>query len=133
MKQPRLAVASFIANELADKTDSMLPVELAGYLIAENRSGELEHIMRDVVALRALNGIIEADVRSARPLSSETRTAVKKLIKKWRPDAKRIILNESVEPSLISGFTVDMPGERIDMSAAGKLRAFRRAVKKEQA
>jgi F0F1-type ATP synthase delta subunit len=129
MKTPRIELAHFIATE---SQKASLPKsfagKLAGYLLAEHRSGELESIMHDVMAMRFESGLIEATVSSVNPLSAETKTKITQLIKRRYPKAKKVSLVEIADPSLIGGVTIQLPNERLDLSVAGRILFFRRAV-----
>lgn len=125
----RIDVARYISEQtMKPKLPARFAEKVAGYLIAEHRSGELEHIMRDVRELRAKNGHIEADVRTARPMPAATEAAVRRLIKQRYPKAVSITIIKHIDPSLIGGIAVELPDERVDLTVAGRLRVFRRAV-----
>ena len=71
MKQPRLVLAKIISERTKRVADPIkLAQEIAAYLVAENRTGDLTLIMRDVLVLRKEQGIIEADVVSAHELDA---------------------------------------------------------------
>ena len=134
MKASRIELAQFIAAETQKtRLSSNFSEKLAGYLLAEHSSGELERVMHDVLAIRFERGFIEAVVRSVRPLSAETRTRITQLLKRRYPKSKQITLVEKLDLSLIGGISIQLPDERLDLSAAGRIRNFRRAVAKKVA
>lgn len=131
MKTTRTELAEYIATESQKtKLPKSFSQRLAGYLLAEHRSGDLERIMLDVQAIRFEKGFIEATVASVRPLTRETKTQVSQLLKRRYPKAKRITLVETIDLALIGGITIQLPDERVDLSIAGRIRNFRMAVAK---
>lgn len=134
MKATRIELAQLIANESQKASlPKSFSKKLAGYLLAEHSSGELERVMHDVQAIRFEIGFIEALVHSVRPLSTETRSRITQLLKRRYPKAKQITLVERLDPSLIGGISIQLPDERLDLSVAGRIRSFRRAVVEEAA
>lgn len=129
MKTSRIELAHYIATE---SQKSRLPKNfaamLAGYLLAEHSSGELERIMRDVQDIRFENGYIEAIIQSARALNAETKTKAMQLLKRRYPKAKHIAFVEVIDESLIGGIAILLPDVRLDLSVSGRIRTFRRAV-----
>ncbi len=129
MKTTRLELALYIAGESQkSRQPENFSEKLAGYLIAEHSSAELERIMHDVQAIRFKNGYIEAIVQSVRPLTKDIKSSLTKLLKQRYPQAKKINLVEVIDPSLIGGVAIQLPNERLDLSVSGRIRSFRRVV-----
>ena len=77
MKAPRTRIASTIADRTLNSGQSgqesaakSVAKEVAAYLLAENRVGELDSILRDVQADWAEAGYVEVLASSAFPLSA---------------------------------------------------------------
>jgi len=103
-------------------------------LLRKRRIILLPAIVEELLRLKKeMEGIEEAYVHSAIPLTPEERERLKRALEKR--SGKRIILNEDVDPSLIGGLVVEIEGTMIDMSLKGfllRLQTYliRREVKK---
>ncbi len=64
--------------------------EVAAYLLAEKRSGELDSLLRDMEQYRAdHDGVVEAKAVSAFPISDATRAEIKAKTSVGIPGSKR--------------------------------------------
>ena len=126
MKTPRMQIARVIAAETLDGSfGSGQVTSLAAYLLDEGRSSEVESLVRDVQNIRTSHGIIDAVVYSAHPLSVSAMQAVEAEARRVYPAARRIIITPALDPSLIGGVRLELPGCRLDLSVAGELRKFK--------
>jgi F0F1-type ATP synthase delta subunit len=97
-KTKRTEVAAVIANLMAqDQPEAKLSQQVAAYLVDAHQTKDLDAILRDVLTARAKSGVVEADITTAFPLSSEVRAQVQKLLRQEYPDAQQFVLQESVE------------------------------------
>jgi F0F1-type ATP synthase delta subunit len=123
---------SILAKIIADKTKSMpehkLAKEVAAYMLSEGRINELDALLRDIMAIRADNGLVEASVVSAHSLNAALTSQVSKLIKKLSPGAKKIIINQQTDPEIIGGLKISTPNQQLDISLKGKLNRFKQLV-----
>lgn len=127
MKIPRAQLAAVIGEKTLKQTDmKRLASAVAAYLMEQKSIHELESIMRDVLAYRQANGVIEADLVSAYQLSDEAMKDVKSLIKQHYPQAKRVLMHEDHDESIIGGFKVNTAHEQLDMSVRAQLDTFKR-------
>jgi F-type H+-transporting ATPase subunit delta len=130
MSRPtRHELAKVIVERLAaggvDAAD--LARDVAAYLIAEHRTGELDGLLREVRRLRAENGgPVEATVRTARPLDEPLRAEVRALVGQMtgRP-GQTVILDESVEPGLLGGVYVETDDSTLDATVRQQLRRLK--------
>ena len=121
-KTKRTEIAAVITNLMAqDQPEAKLSQQVAAYLVDAHQTKDLDVILRDVLTARAKSGVIEADVTTAFPLSSGVRTEVQKLLKQEYPDATQFVLQESVEPDVLSGIRIQTPDKQLDETARGKL------------
>lgn len=118
----RRKIALFVADKLlASKTSADEALrELAAYLVATRRTRELDLIVRDIEEVLADNGIVMANVTSARPLDAAVKAEITKML-----DAKEVQLRESVDETLLGGIRIDTPGKRFDGTIRHKLNALR--------
>jgi F-type H+-transporting ATPase subunit delta len=122
-KLSRRRVAEFAADRLAKHESPMkLASYLAAYLVETKQAHQVELLVSDIEQILAQrHGVVVADVTSAVPLSEAIRSSVKKLVTDT-DSATQVILNESVDPDLIGGITIDTPSGFYDGSVRKKLR-----------
>lgn len=127
MKVPRSRLAQIVDQKLTETADlTTVTNEVAAYLLSENRTGELESIMRDVMQLRAERGIIEVQAVDAFPLTETTRTGISEYIRQLFPDSKEIIVSEVRDETVIGGTKLILANQQLDMSVRSKLNRFKR-------
>jgi F-type H+-transporting ATPase subunit delta len=108
----RRKIAAYYAEKLLSGRQTVAK-ELAAFLVDTRRVRELELIVRDIEAALAERGILLADVESARALSSNATKEVQDYLKNTT-GAKKIHLRETVDPTLIGGVRVMIPGSELD-------------------
>lgn len=127
MKIPRAQLAVVIGEKTLKQTDlRRLAKAIAAYLMEQKSIGELESLMRDVLAYRQAHGIVEAEVTSAHELSEEALKDVRQMLKQHYPEAQKIIAHEGLKEEVIGGLKVTLAHEQLDMSVRGKLDTFKR-------
>jgi F-type H+-transporting ATPase subunit delta len=94
--------------------------ELAAYLVATKRTRELDLLVRDIEEVLADNGVVAANIASARPLDASVKAEITKML-----DVKNVQLRESVDETLLGGIRIDTPGKRFDGTIRHKLNALR--------
>lgn len=126
MKIPRAQLAAVIGQKTLQQTDlKRLARAVAAYLMEHKSIGELESLMRDVLAYRQAHGVVEADVFSAHELSQEALSEVQHLVKEHYTAAKQVLVHGSQDESVIGGFKVKLAQEQLDMSVRAKLDTFK--------
>ncbi|TAL15054.1 hypothetical protein EPN95_00930 [Patescibacteria group bacterium] len=125
----RRKISNYIADQIAAGHEGKkLIQELAAFLIDTRRVKELELVVRDIEYELTSRGIVLAWVSSAHDLTSATKIAITKLIKD-RTDAKNVELQELIDPALLGGIKIDLPGQQLDMTIARRLTQLRTNVK----
>ena len=95
-------------------------------LVRKGREGMVAEIAEGFQRVyRQEHGILLAEVRSAVPLSDNARDQVRKMAEERHP-GKSILLEETVEPSLIGGVVVRIGDEQVDASVSRRLSDLRR-------
>ncbi len=118
----RIELAGVIATMLQTTDDSKkLAAQIAGYLLQEHHTKDVDAVMRDVMTARARQGIIETQVTTAFPLSSQVKEQVLALLKKEYPAAKQFVLQQSVNPQVLAGIKLQTPDKQLDETARGKI------------
>ncbi|CAN5390819.1 hypothetical protein BH10PAT3_BH10PAT3_2100 [soil metagenome] len=123
----RLDLAEVIAERTLHLHDKKkLEQAIAAYLLEHNDAYELDSLIRDVLVYRAAHGYVEATIISAYPLATQVHSDVLAVIKTEYPDAKSIVLNQKIDPSVVGGLRIEMAGEELDLTVQAKLNKFKR-------
>lgn len=127
MKTPRSQIAPIIGDwSLRQGTDMKhLSQEVAAYLLDENRTGELDSLMRDVISYRADKGIVEVTAVSVHSVSEKIKRDIERLVREQFPGANKIIINERIDTETIGGMRLELVGQQLDMSVRNKLNRFK--------
>ena len=126
-KTPRDEIARAIVQKLNSTQDTQTVVqEIAAYLVTEGRESELESIMRDVMAEREQDGVVEADVRVAHELSAETLAEFAEVVRAEFPAAQTVVLGQTTDSAMVGGARITTAHEQLDLSIRGKLDIFKR-------
>lgn len=126
VKAPRSRLAAIIAERIQQTSGSKeLSQEIAAYLLAEGRTGELESILRDVMQYRADHGIVEITAVDARPLNDSVKSDIENLIKGIFPSSNKIIISEKIDTNVIGGVRLELANQQLDLSIRSKLNRFK--------
>ena len=118
MKVARPRIAKAIVEDL---NKPQLSREVAAYLLTENRVGELDSVMRDVMELRAQQGIVEVLANSAFTFTDEIRSQIQAEVKRVYPNAKQIIVSELLDENVVGGVRLQFANRQLDLSIRSKL------------
>lgn len=126
MKVTRSRLATVVAQR-AQSSESVkkLARELAAYLLAEHRSGELDSIMRDIQQYRADHGIVEVLAASAYPLSPEVCSEIESMVRQLYPGASKVIISPLHDKSALGGVRLEFANEQLDLTLRAKLNRFK--------
>jgi F-type H+-transporting ATPase subunit delta len=94
---------------------------VAAYLLAQRRVRDLDAVLRELMRQRTDDGIVEVNVTTARPLDAALRSKVEALVQEREPNVREIIINETVDPSLVGGVVISTDRYELDASVRGKL------------
>ena len=125
MKTPRGRIAEVIAKRFGKADAKTLSDEVAAYLLAEGRVGDLEPLLRDIQQIRAEAGNVEVLARCAHQLDDAIREDIKAEVRKLYPDAKQIIIDEQLDPEVVGGIKIELANEQLDLSVRAKLNKFK--------
>ena len=118
------ALAKTIARELVDAPGRRQHwiKALAAYLVENNLTDRSDAIINDVTReIFALNGDLLVRVTSARPLTAGLRDDIEQLLRQ-HTGARRVILDESVDPSVLGGIIARTPDAELDLTVRSKLK-----------
>ena len=117
MKVSRRKLAMVVVEQLRSATDRRKVANaLAAYLVEHKMANQADLLVKDIARLlgESENQLL-AEVVSAFPLSEQSRKNISQYLQ-TKTGAKTIELNESVDSSLIGGFTLRTPGYELDAS-----------------
>jgi F-type H+-transporting ATPase subunit delta len=137
-KRPELG--RFLGSPLVDEEDRGRAIEtmfrgkasdlLVDALEIVNRKGRLGYLAAIAegyrLEYRELNGLVDARVRTAVPLTEELRRQIQDAVARFT--GKKPFLIEKVDPSLIGGVVIEVGGQKIDGSVASRLHELSEAL-----
>lgn len=126
MKLPRNELVQIMAKLSSELPARKFVAEMAGYLLSERRTGELDSLARDFVNLRAKSGLVEVTAVSAHQLTETAIDEVKAKVKQIYPSAKKVIINQRIDRTQIGGVRLELPDKQLDLSVRGKINQFKR-------
>lgn len=111
----RRKLAGYAAEKLI-AGDAGVIREIAAYLVAQKKQRELELIVRDIEDALAERGVVVATVTSAHGLTEQMRHAVEAIA-----GGKTTVIKEVINPDVIGGMQIDLPGKRYDGTVKYKI------------
>ena len=112
-------LAAYVAGQLLASGDKKrLIKELAAYLIETGRVRDLNQAVAAIEEALASRGAVVATVTTARPLSPENKQAI---VKQFTPTGTKLYIREQIDPSVIGGFKIELPGSQFDGTVIHKL------------
>lgn len=126
MTTSRRRLTRYVATQLQSGDTRHVLGSLAAYIVEHRMKGDIEFIVADIARNLALQGHIEADVTTARPLESAMRDEIIEYIKRIE-NVSDITVTEHVEPAVLGGAIIETPTKRFDASIATKLKRLRNA------
>ena len=114
-----------LAAHIADKLVSGAPADevikqAAAYLIETKQTRDVDLLVRSIEEALMARGLVVADVASAHPLTGDVKKAIAELL-----GAKNLQTRETVDPSLLGGVRVDVPGKRYDATLRRKINSLK--------
>ncbi|MBC7942932.1 F0F1 ATP synthase subunit delta [Candidatus Saccharibacteria bacterium] len=130
MRLSRRKITSYIAQQLVNGVEAeQLVLKLASFLVYNGRTNELGLIVRDIEYELSKRGVALARVTSAFDLTEATSDAVTKLIKD-QTGAHQVYLHQFIDPDVLGGVRIDLPGLQLNSTIARRLTTLRTNYKK---
>ena len=120
----RQLARQFAASLKRGESHDKLMKQLAAYLIEHRQLASLDLYIADIEAELARDGVVVADVTTAKPLDEATRTRVKAYVQK-SSKASAVTLREHVDEAIIGGIVIKTSGHELDASVAAQLRQLK--------
>ncbi len=125
MKYSRSEIAQAFVSQADSKGVKAAIRELAALLLEQNMHTQVDEIIDDIATEYTKKyGVVEADVRTMFNLTPEIKTALIKRIA-METKAKKVILHEQIDRSLLGGVVVNAPDMELDLSLKTKLSKLR--------
>lgn len=122
MKLSRRKLSEHAVQRLLNGDNVMVVMkQLGAHLIDTRRTRELELVVRDIEAGLLANGTALATIVSARSLSDEAKQDIEKLIKTDNAKVQNVVFRERIEPEVIGGVRIELPGSVADFTVKAKL------------
>ena len=119
----RQIAAAVVADLNKGKSQASVSKALAAYLVGERRSKDTDAIMREVARLQFVdNGQLEIDVISATKLTDASRKQISDL---FLGKAKKLVMNETIDPTVIGGVKVESSTSRLDLTIHRRLQRLK--------
>lgn len=126
----RRSIATYVADQLLEGANQKkLLQQLAAYLVDTRRTNELTLIERDIQYYLSEKGSVSGVITTASTLTAETKKAVEKYIKQ-QTGAKTVSLDSFIDPSVIGGVKVSIPGRELDATVSRSLTILKTRFKK---
>lgn len=121
MKYSRSDIAKAFVTQ-ADKVGTKRATkDLAALLLDQRIHGDVDLILEDIAKeYNRVHGVVESTVKTAHPLSKDLKAELEKRVKA-KTGAKKVIINEEIDRSLLGGVIVSAPGMELDLSLKNKL------------
>lgn len=136
MKTPRHTIAAALAERSLQAGSSAelqkLGDEIAAYLLAEHRTGELDSMLRDIMQYRADAGIVEVIAVSAFALSESVQADITAQVRDLYPAAKQIIISQRHDATVVGGVKLEFANQQLDLTIRSKLNRFKQLTGKER-
>lgn len=126
MKYSRDDIAKAFVTTAAKSGKKQAVKELAAMLLDQRLHGEIEELLDDIAReYQRQHGFVEAEVKTAYPLSSELKDELAAKVKA-KTGAKKVSLHEQIDKSLLGGVIVSAPDIQLDLSLRSKLDSMQR-------
>lgn len=105
------------------KSGKRLVDDVAAYLVANRRTGELDAIMREVARLREQrDGVTEVTATSAHKLNDAARKTIRQLL-----GTNTLLINEVVDAEVLGGVRLETSEVMLDLTVRNRLNQLKAA------
>ena|SRR5665213_2814064 len=126
MRVSRTKLAKLVAEQtLKDGLSKKQENEIAAYLLSEQRTSELDSLLRDVGEIWAERGFVDVRAVSAHPINEGVKADIKSEVKKTFPKAHKIMITSVHDPEVIGGIRLEFANRQHDLSVRSKLDKFK--------
>lgn len=121
----RRLLARTVASQLiSGASKKRVTQQLAAYIVTHKLHKQVEMIVADIEHELAKQGMVQATVTTAHPLSAGLRTQLHDYIQSSTA-ASMVVIDEEIDASIIGGVIVQTPDKTLDLSIATQLRRLK--------
>lgn len=129
-KLSRRQISTYVSRQLiAGGSRRELAMQLAAYLIESKKTNDASLILRDAQFHLASAGHVSGTVTTANELSEAVHASIEAYAKK-ATGASQVTLDSIVDPSVIGGVKLSLPGAELDTTISRQLAALKTQYKK---
>jgi F0F1-type ATP synthase delta subunit len=126
MKVSRTKLASILAPKVRSASSSkQVAKTIAAFLIDQAKVSELASLLRDIQEDWAQDGYVNLVATSAFPLSAAVKQDITNQVHSIYPKLKKVVIDERIDPTILSGVKLELANYRLDLSAETKLDKLR--------
>lgn len=119
----RLLAKAFVDQLLRSGRAKHLSRSLAAHLIEQHRHKQAGLLIKDITLELAQRGHTVAEITTARPLTDQQRIHITQMAKEVA-NAETVELAEHIDPSVIGGLRLELPGQELDATVRRRLQAL---------
>ena len=129
-KFSRIALAQEIVKRLDSGDDiSKISKGVAAFLIENNKTHEVNSLLRDCMELRAKkSGTVELTAASSHKLTGDQKKDITDKVRNIYPTSKKVIIHEELDENVIGGLKLTFANANLDLTIRGKLNQLRALV-----
>ena len=114
----RTKVAGYIAGNMQTDRKKMVQ-EAAAWMVQTKNVRQLPYLVEDIARSLRIGGYVYARVTSARELDTEAKRKIDDFIR--TTGAKEVEIEYKLDPGLIGGIKIELPGATLDGSVRKRL------------
>lgn len=124
MVSRRQIARSVAARLMAGEESATVLRQLAAYVVQYRLQNQLAQLVADIEYELARAGTVVAGVTTAYELTPELTQQLTEYVRQ-HTSARRVVLEERIDPSIIGGVIIETPTLTLDASVATKLKRLR--------
>lgn len=118
-------IATAILGISKSSSGDNLADKIASYLISERRSSDFDMIMREVSRQQIAQGVTEATITTASPVSKAVLLDVKRLL-----GDNNAVINQIIDKNVIGGMRLEANDFYLDLTVRSRLNKLKAGVNK---
>lgn len=124
MAASRRVLARAVADGIEGGADAKIIPKLAAFMLENGMDKHVEEVVGEIQYQLSQRGTVYATVTTARPLAKDLREVAESFVKK-QLGAKKVVIDEVVDPDIVGGIIIETPTFRFDASIARELRKLK--------
>lgn len=126
MSFSRAVLAEEIAGRISSGKTRGLAGSVAAYLVESGKTAEVNSLERDIMQqIAEKTGTVEVTAITAHKLSQKELDGIARKIMKADASAKTVVINQTIDRSVVGGVRLEFPNQLLDLSVSAKLSKLR--------